>query len=156
MAFYSTQVLKCVPEPGRPDPTWLVRLNPIHSRSPRSYSLGHNTCMGTSDVCQSLLWIKSVRCLKHFGLWLDLTNWIPRNWRPRKVRNMPRSPSLYGVSMSRMFLPRSCSQYKHWKIIPLSLASKHLLTDKILWPRFMEVLLGYQVPRFGEQICIPS
>jgi len=156
VSFYSTRVLKRVPKPYRPDPTWLVRPNPNHTRSPQSYRHGHSTRMGTSNVCQSLLWIKSVRCLKHFRLWLDLTNWIPRNSRPRRVRNMPRSPSLYGVSMSRMFLPRSCSQYKHWKIIPLSSASKHLLTDKILWPRFMEVLLEYQIPRFGEQICIPS
>jgi hypothetical protein len=145
-----------VPEPGRPDPTWLVRLNPIHSRSPRSYSLGHNTCMGTSDVCQSLLWIKSVRCFKCFGIWRDLMNWIPRNSRPRRLWNMPRSPSLYGVNMSRMFLPRSCGQCKRCKSIPLSLAGKHLLTNKIQWPRFMEVLLGYQIPRFGEHIYIPS
>jgi hypothetical protein len=58
--------------------------------------------------------------------------------------------------MSRMFLPRSCGQCERCKIILLSSANKHLLTVKILCPRFVEILLKYQIPRFEEQICIPS
>jgi hypothetical protein len=114
--------------PSRTDPTWPDRFGSVGTIP---VHLGHITSVITSL-------------------------WILRNSRSRRVSNTPRSPSLYGANISQMFLPRSYGQCVHCKIISSPLVSKHLWTDKILWPRFMEVLLGYQIPRFGEQICIPS
>jgi hypothetical protein len=87
----------------------------------------------------------SVRRLKRFGLRLDLINRTPQNSRPRKARSTPRSPSLYGVNLSRMFPPRSYDKFKRSKIDPLSSVSKYLSTVKILFPRFVEVLLKHQI-----------
>jgi len=96
-----------------------------------------------------MLWIpvmgNSVRRLKRFGLRLDLINRTPQNSRPRKARSTPRSPSLYGVNLSRMFPPRSYDKFKRSKIDPLSSVSKYLSTVKILFPRFVEVLLKHQI-----------